>query len=152
MQNRAELHGLFTRELAELTLLGQMDNGVSVKSSRDTARLILSDVTKESFTALLEGGKFSGCTLVNMYMSGPPSTLFDEMARDWKGWTGTKTWAALEDELRMEATADSTGHVSLVVTMRDYTEPTNWRLKATLDLKAGQLQELARAVAKAFRD
>ena len=36
MQNRAELHGLFTRELAELTLLGQMDNGVSVKSSRDT--------------------------------------------------------------------------------------------------------------------
>lgn len=127
-----------------------MDGAVSVKSSRDTTRLIFSDVTKESFTALLEGAKFSSRTSVSMYMSGPPSTLFDEMARDWKGWRGTKTWAALEDELRLEASADSTGHISLTITMRDYVDPANWRLKATLELEAGQLPELAKAVAKAF--
>lgn len=85
-------------------------------------------------------------------MAGPPNTLFDEMAREWKGWKGTKTWASLEDELRMEASADSTGHVSLAVTMRDYSDPAEWRLKATLDLEAGQLPELAKSVAKAFRN
>ena len=124
---------------------------VAIKSSRDTTRLIFTDVTDDSFEALLEGLNFSGRTTVSLYMAGPPSGLFDEMARDWKGWKGTKTWAALEDELRIEASADSTGHVSLVVTIRDYNDPTNWRLKATLDLEAGQLPELAKAVAKAFR-
>ena len=128
-----------------------MDNPFTVRSSRDTTRLIFSDVTKESFSAVLEGANFSGRASVSLYMSGPPSALFDEMARDWKGWKGTKTWAALEDELRIEASADSTGHISLAVTMRDYNDPSNWRLKATLDLEAGQLPELAKAVAKAFQ-
>lgn len=85
-------------------------------------------------------------------MVGLPSTLFDEMGREWKGWKGTKTWAALEDELRLEASADSTGHISLAITMRDYTDPSEWRLKATLDLEAGQLDQLAKALAKAFKN
>jgi hypothetical protein len=72
------------------------------------------------------------------------------MARDWMGWQGTKTWAALEDELRIEASTDHTGHTSLVITMRDYSDPANWRLKATLELEAGQLLELAKAVRMAF--
>jgi hypothetical protein len=129
-----------------------MESSVTVKSSRDTTRLNFADITKETFSANLEGANFSGRVSVSLYMAGPPSALFDEMARDWKGWKGTKTWAALEDELRMEASADSTGHVSLAVTMRDYSDPAEWRLKATLDLEAGQLPELAKAVAKAFQN
>jgi hypothetical protein len=86
-----------------------------------------------------------------MYHSGPPSALFDEMARDWMGWQGTKTWVALEDELRIEATEDLTGHISLLVTMRDSYDLANWRLKATLELEAGQLPDLAKAVRKVFQ-
>lgn len=121
-------------------------------SSRGTTRLIFTEVTGDSFSAVLEGSNFSGRTTVSLYMAGPPSALFDEMARDWKGWKGTKTWAALEDELRLEASADSTGHISLVVTIRDYNDPAEWRLKATLDLEADQLPELAKSVAKALQN
>lgn len=127
-----------------------MENGVTIKSSKDATRLVFTDVTKESFTALLEGLKFSGRTSVSTYHSGSPSALFDEMARDWMGWEGTKTWASLEEELRIEATEDLTGHISLVVTMRDCCDPANWRLKTTLELEAGQLSEIAKAVRKAF--
>ena len=126
-----------------------MDN-VTIKSSKDATRLLFTNVTKDSFSAVLENVNFSARTSVSMYLSGPPTTLFDEMARDWMGWEGTKTWAALEDELRIEASADHKGHTSLVVTMRDYCDPANWRLKATLELEAGQLLELAKAVRMAF--
>ena len=100
----------------------------------------------------MEGIKFSARASVSTYHSGPPSALFDEMARDWMGWQGTKTWAALDDELRIEATEDLTGHISLVVTMRDHSDPANWLLKATLELEAGQLSDLAKAVRKAFQN
>ena len=137
---------------ASLISSRQMDNAVAIKSSKDATRLIFTDVTKEAFSALLEGENFSARTLVSMYISGPPSALFDEMARDWSGWKGTKIWAALEDELRIEASADLMGHISLAVTMREYSDPTNWRLKATLELEAGQLPELAKAVRKPFQN
>lgn len=87
-----------------------------------------------------------------MHHSGPPSVLFDEIARDWMGWEGTKTWAALDDELRIEATADLTGHTMLVVTMCDSYDPANWSLMATLELEAGSLVELAKAVRQAFQN
>jgi hypothetical protein len=127
-----------------------MDNAVTIKSSKDATRLVFANVTKESFSASLESVKFAGCTSVLMYHSGPPSLLFDEMARDWMGWVGTKTWADLDDQLRIEATADLTGHTSLVVTMRDSSDPATWRLEATLELEAGHLPELAKLVRKTF--
>lgn len=37
--------------------------------------------------------------------------LFDEMAHDWRGWSGTKEWASLERELSLSCTADRKGHV-----------------------------------------
>jgi hypothetical protein len=129
-----------------------MENSVTIKSSKDATRLVFTDVTKESFSAILESVKFSGRTSVSTYHSGPPSALFDEMARDWMGWEGTKTWASLEHELRIEATEDLTGHISLVVIMRDCCDPADWRLKATLELEAGQLSDLSKAVRKAFQN
>ena len=127
-----------------------MESSVTIKSAKDATRLIFSDAAGESFTAALESPHFSGRVVVSTYHSGPPSLLFDEMARDWQGWERKKEWAALEDELRLTASSDHTGHIELVVIMRDYSDPADWRLQATLELEAGQLEELARAVRRGF--
>lgn len=128
-----------------------MENVVTIKSSKDATRLVFTAITKDSFLAVLESVNFSGRITVSTYIAGPPTDLFNEMARDWMGWEGTKTWGSLEDELRIEASTDLTGHISLIVTIRDYSDPANWRLKAKLELEAGQLTELARSARSAFQ-
>ena len=128
-----------------------MEPSATIKSADDATRLIFFDASGESFTAALESAQFSGRVLVSTYHSGPPSLLFENMARQWRGWEGEKQWAALEDELRLTASSDLTGHIELTVAMRDYSSPADWGLRATLRLEAGQLEEMARAVKKVFQ-
>jgi hypothetical protein len=74
-------------------------------------------------------------------MVGSPAQLFREMANEWKGWKTPKTWADLEDRVKLSATTDSTGHVSLTVELAgpDYDS----RLKAIVIYDAGQLERMA---------
>lgn len=127
-----------------------MENFVTIRSTSDATRLTFSDAVGESFTAFIENAHFSGRVVVSTYISGPPSLLFEEMAREWRGWKGEKEWVDLDDNLRLTATTDLTGHTSLHVIMRDYSCSTDWRLQATLILEAGQLAEMARAMKKIF--
>jgi hypothetical protein len=127
-----------------------MNPSVTIKSARDATRLTFSDAVGESFVASLESAHFQARVVVSIYVSGPPSLLFDEMAREWRGWEGKKEWAALEDELRITASSDRTGHVAVVIAMRNISDPPDWRLQATLELEAGQLEELASAMKKLF--
>jgi hypothetical protein len=127
-----------------------MKPSVTIMSARDGTKLTFSDVTKNSFLASLENLKFSGCVVVSTYLSGPPSLLFEEMALQWRGWEGKKEWAALEGELRLTATSDHTGHIELVVVMGDFANPANWQLEASLQLEAGQLEQLARSTTALF--
>jgi Family of unknown function (DUF6228) len=127
-----------------------MNPSVTIKSARDGTRLTFSDATGESFVASLESAHFNGHVVVSTYHSGPPSLLFDGMAREWSGWDGKKEWAALEGELRITASSDHTGHIAVIVIMRNYCDPADWCLQATLELEAGQLEEWARAVRKVF--
>jgi hypothetical protein len=127
-----------------------MENSVTISSASDATRLTFSDSEGESFAAALESTFFSGRVAVSTYHTGPPSLLFDEMARDWKGWERQKQWATLEDELRLTAKADHTGHIYLEVIMRDSGRPHGWRLQATLQLEAGQLEAIAHSVTKVF--
>jgi Family of unknown function (DUF6228) len=129
----------------------RMEPSATIKSADDDTRMIFSDASGESFATVLESAQFSGRVLVSTYHSGPPSLLFEDMARQWQGWEGKKQWVALEDELRLTASSDLTGHIELTVVMRDYSGPADWRLQATLRLEAGQLEETARAVKKVFQ-
>jgi hypothetical protein len=128
-----------------------MDKSVTIQSAKDATRLSFSNAVGESFTAVLESSHFSGRVVVSTYHSGPPSLLFEKMAREWRGWEGKKEWTALEDELRLTASTDLTGHTELLVIMRDYSDPADSRLQATLQLEAGQLEELARAMTRVFQ-
>jgi hypothetical protein len=56
--------------------------------------------------------------------------LFDEMAREWRGWSGTKEWASLEGELSLSCTADGKGHVDIAIDVRESVYVDKWQLRA----------------------
>ncbi len=128
------------------------ERSVTVKSVKDSTCLTFSDVAGESFTAAVASSHFSARVKTSSFPIGPPSVLFDEMEREWRGWERAKTWATLEDELRLTATADRMGHIQLVAEMRNYTAPANWWLAATLHLEAGRLEYLAREINNLFEN
>jgi hypothetical protein len=127
-----------------------MSQSLTIGSANDATRLTFSDVDGESFCAALESAAFAGRVLASTYFSGPPSLLFSEMAANWRGWAGVKEWAALDDDLRLSATADRTGHIALEVTMRACGTAADWQLVATLHLEAGQLESLSRGMSDLF--
>ncbi|WP_418017024.1 DUF6228 family protein [Paraburkholderia caribensis] len=83
------------------------------------------------------------------YISGPPTTLFDDMATSWTGWSGSKDWHAIDGHLSFTATITSLRKVTLVVeTSANSGDDT---LKATLKLDAGGLDRIAHDVRSIFR-
>jgi len=81
-----------------------------------------------------------------------PSQFFGELASSWKGWKGEKTWRSLEGELELSATCDKLGHVILTVQLnQDRGSKTEWILKGSILLEAGQLSSLDRDM-KSFLD
>jgi hypothetical protein len=97
--------------------------------------------------------------------------FFSEMARDWRGWDGERTFAArapgaLADSFRLAATADGRGHVRLLAELGQPWPPEQetveyethiglpapdqagtWAASVCLVLEAGQLDELAADIA-----
>lgn len=74
--------------------------------------------------------------------------FMDQLSNDFRGWTGVRTWRALEDQLLLSATWHSRGHVELVFELRpDTFRP--WSVTATTELEAG---EEIRRVAADLRD
>ena len=67
-----------------------------------------------------------------------------ELAENWRGWEGTRSWWSLEGDLELSATSDRLGHVALEVRL-DEGAPLEWRVHGTLSLEAGQLERLAAA-------
>ena len=53
----------------------------------------------------------------NLY--GSPIKFFQELAVSWRGWDGVKTWEDLEHRVGLPETCDKTGHITLMVAMRD---------------------------------
>ena len=67
--------------------------------------------------------------------------MFNEMAAEWRGWKGQKTWSDLESRVSLSASADSTGHVTLTVELKgqDYDSG----LKVNMMFEVGQLDGMA---------
>jgi hypothetical protein len=79
------------------------------------------------------------------------SAFFQDLATNWKGWSGEKKMESLERHLAVVATSDSLGHISLRVKLRDIIPGTaDWRAEGTLVVEAGQLERLANDARKFF--
>ena len=89
---------------------------------------------------------FSGLAHSSTFMVLSPADFFREMAAEWLGWAGEKTWSDLEQSVEIAATTDRTGHVSLSVTLNGQ----DAQLRACLVFEAGQLENFAKEIALLF--
>jgi hypothetical protein len=81
----------------------------------------------------------------------PLDAFFRGLADSFRGWKGAKEWATYEGGLRLSCTADRLGHISMVVELHERSGPDGWCLQGEVPLEAGQLEQLAAAVARFFQ-
>ena len=104
------------------------------------------DGALDYFTAQVVDATIRAQTRVYAFKSDGLPTLFEEMAKSWRGWQGAKEWASLEREFTLSCTADGRGHVEMIVRLADSLHADLWRLEATVLLEAGQLEGVAKSV------
>jgi hypothetical protein len=121
---------------------------VEVRASEQGGFLRLSAGAPSSIHVEAGNTFFSGSIVVDTYLAGPPTPLFLELARDWRGWEGTRKWADLEEKCSILASIDRLGHVSLRVELADIDRDCG--MFVTLMLDAGRLEEIAALVQAAF--
>ena len=110
-----------------------------------------SDGWLDSFVVRIEEPGLSAAAQVeNSGVIQGPEAFFHEIAKNWRGWTGEKTWHALEGELNLSATADSLGHITIRVQLQPTAGPEGWRVISYAYVEAGQLESLSRRAAKFF--
>lgn len=69
-------------------------------------------------------------------------SFFEELALNWRGWDGDKTFDSLEGDFQLSAKHD--GHVRLSFELTQFERPTTWAAKGELTLDPGE--ELTAAV------
>lgn len=135
-----------------------MRHQLEIRSSTSDSRIVFSGEAPRGLSG------YDGCTF-EVALEGRPvwasvavydiqpqgwSELFASLARDWRGWAGERSHESLEGHLRLSATCDSLGHVSLRVVLRGDFVGSNWRAEDTLSLEAGQLERIAKEVGQFF--
>jgi len=124
-----------------------------MNSARDGTSLTLSDPEfvkqtddcgPEYFRVSAVGPGFSGALRVYGYMGSGLPDLFEDLARNWRGFDGEKSWSSLEGEFSLRASADKLGHTCLGFTLHE--RHCDWTLEGALVLEAGQLDRIAREV------
>ncbi len=97
--------------------------------------------------------EYSGAVHVSAFTDahGLPN-FFEVIAKNWKGWQGEKEWSSIDGEFTIIAKSDKLGHISLAIEMRqDFGETEPWRLKATVVVDAGQLDDIAKDAKDFFK-
>lgn len=98
----------------------------------------------ESYVIELQALDFLARTQVdNPGFGRPPSDLFEDLALNWRGWEGIKSWVSMEGELELTATCDRIGHVILNVKIPENLIERRWSAQAGVLIEAGQLDRLA---------
>lgn len=126
---------------------------IKIKSCDNQVELIFEIVSiseyETDFKATILNAPFNGSIEASTYHSGPPSILFDEMPKGWKGWEGEKSWSAIEGELNLSATSSNLGNISLEISMQKYWP--DFKLVATIGLEAGQLEKISKEMNEYFK-
>lgn len=125
-----------------------MSVSLEVQSRDPGVSLSLRSHNRDYLVANIRHMGLEATAKVGTYLSGGIGDFFGGLAAEWQGWTGSRTWTSLEDELTLAAESDRTGHVYLHVRLQDG-HPARWTVDANLVLEAGQLERLA-SDARAF--
>jgi hypothetical protein len=70
--------------------------------------------------------------------------LFAELARDWRGWEGSRVWESADDDFLVVCKHDGIAGVRVEVTLRHHEE--DWEVTSELFVELGPLDALARDV------
>ena len=105
----------------------------------------------ESFVVhIQEPGLSATARVENSRAIQGPEIFFQDIAQDWRGWDGEKTWHSLDGELDLTATSDLRGHITIRVQLQPTAGPEGWRVTSYAYAEAGQLDSLSRRVAQFF--
>ena len=105
--------------------------------------------------------EFYSVTLVSPQMKGTvqvdnasygqsPVELFQSMEREWKGWSGEKSWGSLEGEFSLSATSDNTGHIFLNTRIQSGHSPPTSSMELEFVVESGQLTTIEKKAASFF--
>src|SRR5688572_26973813 len=101
------------------------DDVLTIKSAAESLRLEVGpavlDAYHADYPACLVGGpgRPSGTVDVSDLRGSPDiSDFLQDLADNWRGWDGPKSWESAEGHLRLEATTDALGHIFMKVTLR----------------------------------
>ena len=64
------------------------------------------------------------------------AAFFGQLAADWRGWDGERTYESLESDLRLTATHD--GYVRLAVQLWQQAGRQGWSVAAVISLEPGE--------------
>ena len=119
------------------------EKSFEVRSSEHGARFLLRRDNRDWLVAEFYAPWVNAAAQV--YMLGGCDGLahfWSELAENWQGWEGVRTWGSLEGTLELRAASDRLGHVTLEVRLDDGA-PFRWRIQGILALEAGQLERIA---------
>jgi len=77
-------------------------------------------------------------------------SFFSELAKNWRGWEGTRTWATYERGLTLACSHDGLGHVGVAVELREYSGH-GWLVRGDVPVDAGQLDQISRDLVELLR-
>ncbi len=125
---------------------------VIIKSANTGAKLEFSEVGNEYCTVTFLSTFLSASHRVWFYTGDCERlvSLFMEMAENWIGWEGAKTWAAIEADFSLSCTSDKLGHIILEVELVKRDAPELWSAKFNVDVEAGQLAKIATEMKELF--
>jgi hypothetical protein len=106
----------------------------------------------EYLTVTLCAPGLQATSRIDAYLSEGLPRLFEDMAANWRGWRGKKAWESIDHDLRLTASHDGHGHISVAVCLRSYVPNEDmWTAEGTLTLEPGSLDELASAIRRLLR-
>ena len=130
-----------------------MIEAVEIRSARDGLKLTLSDLAEhnspspsDSFVVTIQSCEVRAEARASSFMAADLGDYFQNIAENWRGWSGEKKWATLENDFELAATADNLGHVRLEFFLRSPYTGYQWELRGALELEAGQLDSIASEV------
>jgi Family of unknown function (DUF6228) len=135
-----------------------MSRSLELASSRDRTRLSLSNFVgqndspaAETFLVTVEAVDIRAEMRVSSYMASSLATYFANLARaSWNGWSGEWIWATLEEDLRLSASIDRTGHIKLRYEMRPNRPEFDWSIHGAVELEVGRMEAIAQQAKAAW--
>lgn len=128
-----------------------MTDSLKAEVGRPSERLVFADVQRgpdgvpfSMVVAVELGAVTAGREVASHYACGFDDLVlfFADLAENWRGWVGTRTYESMEHDLLLEA-VHTGSHLDLHFTLQDPESSSIWSVRGKLTLDAGE--ELTRA-------